>query len=72
VGDRALQHLDRDGLTAPVPIVTSSSSDRALAPADNSLAPAGVTLMADCADGEVQFDRRTGKPAEANCRLECA
>jgi hypothetical protein len=28
--------------------------------------------MADCADGEVQFDRRTGKPTEANCRLECA
>ena len=38
-----LQHLDREGLTGPVPIPTSSSSDRAPPAADNSLAPAGVT-----------------------------
>ena len=53
-------------------IPTSSSSDRAPPAADNSLAPASVTLMADCAGGEVQFDRRTGRPTEANCRLKCA
>src|SRR5262245_2392251 len=34
-----LQHLDREGLTVPVPIPTSSSSDRTPPAADNCLAP---------------------------------
>jgi len=40
---------------------TSSSSDTAPPAADSSLAPARVTLMADCAGGEVQFDPPHGQ-----------